>query len=128
MQKSTTQTTDDARALALVTLAALRDTAIINDMVHDAIAPCPYCDNDGHLCWECGALDTPSIGRKLVYLMHNDRPTLLRILCETQRRFWPLLARAYIAELGVSEDGRTVPAVGVVGLWGMLVREAGTRP
>lgn len=85
---------------------------------------CPHCHNDGQLCWECGALDAPSIGRKLVYLQHHDRPTLLRILAATDRRFWPLLAAAYCAAIGVTEAGQRVPAIGVVSLWGMLVREA----
>lgn len=86
-------------------------------------APCPHCGDQGP-CFECGALDLPSIGRKIVYLQHNDRPSLLRILAGTPRNQWPLLAKAYVAALGVTEQGQTVPAIGVVGLWGMLVREA----
>lgn len=85
---------------------------------------CPVCRDDGRLCWSCGSVDQPAIGRKILYLMHNDRPTLLKILAATPRRQWPLLARSYVLALGTTEQGQSVPAIGVVSLWGMLVKEA----
>lgn len=85
---------------------------------------CSTCHDAGGLCWDCGAIDQPSIGRKIVYLQHNDRPTLLRILDGTPRSQWPLLARAYVAALGVTEQGQAVPMLGVVSLRNMLVKEA----
>jgi hypothetical protein len=85
---------------------------------------CPICRDDGRLCWSCGSVDQPSIGRKIVYLMHHDRPTLLRILSATPRKQWYLLARAYVGALGTTEQGQAVPAIGVVSLWGMLLHEA----
>ena len=85
--------------------------------------PCPTCGGDGP-CWDCGALNLPSIGRKIVYLMHHDRTTLLRILTATPRSQWPILARAYVMAIGPTEQGQAVPTLGVVSLWGMLVKEA----
>lgn len=85
---------------------------------------CPTCRDDGRLCWDCGSLDQPAIGRKIRYLMKNDRPTLLRILGGTPRNQWYLLAKNYVTALGVEDASQMVPVLGVVSLWGMLVKEA----
>lgn len=85
---------------------------------------CLTCHDSGEYCLDCGSFDMPAIGRKIVYLQHNDRPTLLRILAGTPRKQWLLLAQAYVAALGTTEHGQAVPAIGVVSLWGMLVKEA----
>ena len=100
------------------------DDDTTHDTDGDQDRSCAVCHNDGRLCWDCGSIDQPAIGRKIVYLMHNDRPTLLRILAGTPRKQWDLLARAYVGALGTTEQGQAVPAIGVVSLWGMLVREA----
>lgn len=107
------------------------DTPAIDDLAPGSPADpdpapgrCPTCLNDGRLCWDCGSVDQPAIGRKILYLMHNDRKTLLRILSGTPRRQWPLLAQAYVGALGPTEQGQRVPVLGVVSLWGMLVKEA----
>lgn len=99
-------------------------SAMILDIPQTALPTCPTCNDDGRLCWDCGSLDQPAIGRKILYLMHHDRPTLLRILSGTPRRQWALLAQAYCAALGTTDQGQAVPALGVVSLWGMLVKEA----
>lgn len=71
-------------------------------------------------------LDTPAIGRKIKYLMHHDRATLIAILRGTQRELWPALADAYIQALGTTEAAdRQASVPGVVYVWTQLVKEAG---
>lgn len=90
--------------------------------------PCSTCNDDGQLCLDCGSIDQAAIGRKVLYLMRHDRPTLLAILRGTPRQQWLLLAQAYVKALGLTEQGQAVPALGVVSLWGMLVREVAGPP
>lgn len=80
------------------------------------------CPDDGP-CFDCGALDLPAIGRKIVYLNHHDRPALIRILSGTLPQFWPLLARAYCMAVGCTEHGQAVSEPGVLFIWGQLVKE-----
>ena len=117
-----------------LTVAGAIDATDPDPIIDDAPIPghdtdgdqdrCPTCQGDGRLCYDCGSVDQPAIGRKILYLMRNDRPTLLRILSATPRCQWPLLAQAYVGALGLTKQGQGVPVLGVVSLWGMLIREA----
>lgn len=69
-------------------------------------------------------LDNPAVGRKIVYLMRNDRSALIKILSGTLPSCWPTLASAYLAALGCTEaTDRQATVPGVLFVWSQLVKE-----
>ena len=64
-------------------------------------------------------LDTPAIGRKL-----RDPEHRRAILLATPRAEWPVLARAYLTELGCTPAEQGVILYGVLSLWQQLYNEA----
>jgi len=71
------------------------------------------------------SLDSPAIGRKIVYLMHHDRTGLIVILAGTLPSCWPDLAGAYLQALGqteATERQATIP--GVLFVWQQLIKES----
>jgi len=78
-----------------------------------------------HIAYAYPPLDDSAIGRKIDRLMHEDRQTLIDILGGVRRQYWPKLAHAYLAALGIdSQESRNPIVPGVIYVWSQIMKEA----